>query len=577
MTEIGQAESGKPRLTRSKLELQQPYVAPRNEAEWLLAGIWQSIFRMDQVGIYDDFLLLGGNSLLSILIASSANRRGIRLYPRQIFKNPTIAKLAMATHPPSKISLYEDMAIAADINFDKTGDLIEDLVPLLPAQYFFFNLISRLPGHNTWDANHHNISMLIEVDPRFDVHLIIQAMHHVSCNHGALKTRFVQNKMVWYQILADPKAKILFNYFPLLNLPEVEQGQAIETICTKLEASLDLTDGSLCRIALFDLGLQRPARLFVVIHHLISDGFSMNILVEDFYSAYMQLYLGQKVSLPPEETSIQYWVQHLAKHAQTPGFRKELEAWLSKPWHEIAPLPMDFPEGNITNTFASACVVNMYLDVSETRMLFYQVIRSSGVQIMDIIITALVYAIRDWITENAFQVEIVGHGRGGGPDDIDLHRTVGILIQGKHYIIDLDRTKSLEDTLQSVKAQMCCDKGYTGDMVCYTNDTNLIKKVLALPLREMYVNYVGRYNTKSRHNIPIDPLKTSSVLERPGSRQPLESNRGVILSWTISVRDDEFCLSLEYSSEIHEQSTVKQLGQNYMQALRSIIRIYRDF
>jgi acetyl-CoA acetyltransferase family protein len=80
---------------QSRPELAAKMVPPRNEVEQTLAEIWQSVLGLEKVGIYDSFFELGGDSILSIQVVSRASQKGLRLTPKQIFLNQTIAELAL--------------------------------------------------------------------------------------------------------------------------------------------------------------------------------------------------------------------------------------------------------------------------------------------------------------------------------------------------------------------------------------------------------------------------------------------------------------------------------------------------
>ena len=104
--------------------------------------------------------------------------------------------------------------------------------------------------------------------------------------------------------------------FDLSDLPEPEQQAALGAEATKLQQSLDLAGGGLARAAIFDLGVGQPARLLLVIHHLVVDGVSWQILLEDLENAYQQLRRNQPVGLPPKTTSFQKWAERLVEFAR---------------------------------------------------------------------------------------------------------------------------------------------------------------------------------------------------------------------------------------------------------------------
>ncbi|MDF5729976.1 MAG: phosphopantetheine-binding protein [Rhizonema sp. PD38] len=105
-------------LNDEKTRLQTNYVAPRTPVEEVLATIWAQVLGLEQVGIYDNFIELGGESILSIKIAARAIKLGMQLSINQIFDHPTIAELATvvdttAFHPTEQDSKQEAVSVVS--------------------------------------------------------------------------------------------------------------------------------------------------------------------------------------------------------------------------------------------------------------------------------------------------------------------------------------------------------------------------------------------------------------------------------------------------------------------------------
>src|SRR5436309_1223078 len=80
-------------------DLKAEFVAPRTDAEKILAQIWSEVLELANVGVDDNFFELGGDSIRSIAILSKAQQRGLHFSLQQIFRNPTIAALARLASP----------------------------------------------------------------------------------------------------------------------------------------------------------------------------------------------------------------------------------------------------------------------------------------------------------------------------------------------------------------------------------------------------------------------------------------------------------------------------------------------
>ncbi|HEY0606761.1 MAG TPA: amino acid adenylation domain-containing protein, partial [Herpetosiphonaceae bacterium] len=248
-------------------ELAETFAAPQTATETLLAAIWASVLRREQIGIHDNFFALGGDSILSIQIIARANQAGLRLTPRQLFQHQTIASLAAVAGTAPEQTAEQGLV---------TGP-----VPLTPIQHWFFT--QDLPERHHW-----NQSALFEVRQPLDGALLEQAVQQVLAHHDALRLRVERTADGWRQINPGLDATPLVQAFDLRAVPLGEQAAAITQAATQLQTSLDLHSGPLLRVGSFTLGDDQPGRLLLVVHHLAVDTVSWGILLEDLQTAYAQ-------------------------------------------------------------------------------------------------------------------------------------------------------------------------------------------------------------------------------------------------------------------------------------------------
>src|SRR5690606_4810024 len=125
---------------------------------------------------------------------------------------------------------------------------------------------------------------------------------------------------------------------------QAADAQALTTLCDDAQRSLDLGSGPLLRAMLVDLP-QGEQRLLLVIHHLVVDGVSWRILLEDLEQAYAQRLAGQPLSLAPRTSSYQAWSAQL--HEQVPAFLGQLPYWQAQ--RGDGALPCDRPDAPVSN------------------------------------------------------------------------------------------------------------------------------------------------------------------------------------------------------------------------------------
>jgi NRPS condensation-like uncharacterized protein len=265
--------------------------------------------------------------------------------------------------------------------------------------------------------------MLLEVQQALNRDLLAQAVQHLLVYHDALRLRCVYLGSGWQQVIARSEERAVFSQMDLSALPEAEQGAAIESAAAELQASLNLSQGPLLRVALFDLGAHKPRRLLMVIHHLAVDGVSWRILLEDLQTIYQQLSRKEAIKLPPKTTSFKQWAKRLMEYAHSGALQQELGYWLAASRTRAYRLPVDYPEG--TNTEASARTVSVSLTAEETKALLQEVPKAYRTQINDVLLTALVQAFSRWTGAQSLLLDLEGHGREEIFEDVDLSRTVG--------------------------------------------------------------------------------------------------------------------------------------------------------
>jgi amino acid adenylation domain-containing protein/non-ribosomal peptide synthase protein (TIGR01720 family) len=524
---------------------------PRNRVEEILAGVWSQVLGVKQVGIHDDFFEMGGDSILSIQVVGKANQQGLRVTPRQIFQHPTIAGLARVVDTAVTIQAEQGLV---------TGQL-----PLTPIQHWFFE--QNLPEPHYW-----NQAVLLEVRQALDASLLKQAVGRLLAHHDALRLRFERDKSGWRQNNAgwgeEDRSSIPLACVDLSGVSEREQSAAIEAKAAEWQESLNLLQGPLLRVVLFDLGPRQYSRLLILIHHLAVDGVTWRILVEDLMTSYQQVRRGENAHLPPKTTSFRDWAQQLAAYARTAELKQELEYWLAPARAKTPRLLMDYPEGPGANTEAYARVVSVSLTAEETQVLLHEVPTAYRTQINDLLLTALAQSFTQLTESRTLLVDLEGHGREAIFDGVDLSRTVGWFTTIFPVLLNLEAGEPGE-ALKSIKEQLRAipNRGVGYGLLRYlSGDEEIAAQLRQLPQAEVSFNYLGQFDQLLPEGALFGPA-TESVgparSPRGSRRYPVEINAFISggrlqLEWT-------------YSERIHHHETIEYLAQSYSSALRALI------
>ena len=201
---------------------------------------------------------------------------------------------------------------------------------------------------------------------------------------------------------------------------------------------LDPDAGVMLQAVWFDAGHDRPGRLMLVAHHLVTDGVSWRVLVPDLAAAWSAADAGEPPALAPVGTSFRRWSQALHQAARSPERQAELPFWedmLARPVAAIGARPLD-PAHDVVATEGTLTVP---LPPPLAGPLLTQVPARYEATMDEVLLSALTAAVADWRRAarpadpadsaetggDAVLVDLEGHGREEAVGDVDLSRSVG--------------------------------------------------------------------------------------------------------------------------------------------------------
>ena len=521
------------------------YTPPRNPVEEVLTNIWSSVLGVDPVGVHDNFFELGGDSILSIQIIARANQAGLGLSPRQLFQHQTVAELATITESSTPIT---------------EQGIISGGVPLTPVQARFFEF-------NQPEPHHYNQAMMLEVRGPADSSLLAKAIKAVLIQHDALRMRFRLNVDGWQANIAPPDDFIPFETIDLSQLDEAEQSKALSRHSERLHTTLNLHDGPLMRVALFDRGAQRNSYVLIVIHHLVIDGVSWRILLEDLQKIYQQLIRGETPCLPAKTTSFKTWAERLIEHARSGALQPQLNYWLAQREHSSVPLAVDQIGG--TNTVADARTISVSLNRDETQALLREVPVAYRTQINEVMLTALVRAFAQWTASQSLLVDLEGHGREEIVEGLNLSRTIGWFTTIFPVVLDCGSAQSGVKALELVKEQLRAipNRGIGYGLLRFASgDATTAEKLQNLPQAEVRFNYLGQLDS-----VMLDSSLFRVSSQPTGPAQSTKANRAYLINIIAAVSDGKLRLEWTFSESLYYRETVNRLAESCVAELRNLI------
>ncbi len=412
---------------------------------------------------------------------------------------------------------------------------------------------------------------MVEIPAGIGPELFEQAVQYLWTYHDGLRARFVQTEAGWQQKImpADQNTEVPFTCFDFSALPVGEHTDAIEREAQKMQESLHIVDGPLLRVGFFNLGEKRRGRLLIILHHLIYDGAS-TIFFDDFYTLFQQISQGKAAQLPAKTTPLWTWLERLNDYAQSTELQQEGEYWFSLPWQETYPLPLDYPENHEKNTWGSVRSVQTRLSPEETEVLMRKIPQTYGVQVIDVLIAALSNTLTTWSNHAWSLFDAIDFGRNAIPntDDLDLSRTVGWFSVHRHLLLQGELNAQPDILLKLIRAQIqnIPNRGLGYEILLYgSKDANVVDRLRKLPRSEVALSYDG---------FQYGNTNLTMAYEYPGPASNLENQRSYLLDCSVQIVDGRLIIRWGYNKNLHKQSTVKALAENYTQWLQALLAQY---
>lgn len=371
------------------------FAAPVHPLEKLMASVWESVTGKAQVGIKDNFFMIGGDSIKAIQVSARLQKEGYKVEVKDIFLYPTIGELARE---------IKELVVKADQS-PVTGEVL-----LGPVQRQFFTDKRKNPRH-------FNQSVMLKSAGRYTLEAVVEVFSRIQDHHDMLRASFSFGENISQTVrpagspLSVEELDLRYAGSPL---------DELQYNYRRIQESIDLEQGSLMKVALFHL--PDDDRLLIVIHHLVVDGVSWRILLEDMETLFRQYERKAALELPLKTDAFQRWTSALYEYANSRQLLQEAAYW-----QKIGGAPADrIPLRTVnTNMIRDAAVETVALDTQHTRLLLTKANETFNTEINDLLLSALIIALHDTFSIKDVLVAMEGHGREEALTGMDLGRTVG--------------------------------------------------------------------------------------------------------------------------------------------------------
>lgn len=277
-------------LPRPEGDLNRPtdqIILPQTEMEKGMAVIWTKILKLERVSIDDNFFELGGHSLLaSQMVARMKKELHLDVSISKLFDYPTIRELAQ------EVSISRDVPVSQDsIEVGDIPDIQEFPLSFAQQQMWF---LDKLEG----GSREYILGDSLRLRGVLDVYALKRALQEIVSRHQALRTTF-------FEVDGVPMQRVFKDFsitLPIEDISHLDSQKREEliqaTVNQEYGRSFNLLEGPLLRMKLLILSDEEHA-LFIFFHHIITDGWSMQVFHRELSYLYESFKEGVEPSLAP--------------------------------------------------------------------------------------------------------------------------------------------------------------------------------------------------------------------------------------------------------------------------------------
>ncbi|MGB6648698.1 MAG: amino acid adenylation domain-containing protein, partial [Bacteroidota bacterium] len=517
---------------------------PRTPVEEMLAGIWSQVLGVEKVGINDNFFDLGGHSLLATQLTSRIRKAfGVELPLRTIFEYSTVAGVAgeveKALRENRQIEVPPLQRVARS-----------DEMPLSFAQQRLWFLDQFIPGSPLY-----NIVGAVRLAGPLDPEVLDRCLAEIIRRHESLRTVFhsVDGKAV-QRIL--PPFNFAFRQFDHRTVPDTDREDlTIRLIREEACQPFELSEGPLVRGVLVQLDEQEHVAAFVM-HHIISDGWSMSVLVRELGALYQAYSTGNEPSLPgltvqyPDYTQWQRsWLQGKPLDSQLAYWKKTLEGL-----PPILDLPTDRPRPPVQTTSGARRQFRLPPELGDA-------LKSLSVQEGTTLFMTLLGGFQILLMRYTENEDISVGTPIAGRNRAEIEDVIGLFVNTLVMRTDLSGEPTVREVLHRVRDVA---------LEAYAHQDVPFEKVVDAVEPERDLSHTPLFQVMfALQNVP------SEALNLPGlALRPMDVDIGVaIFDLTLTMVADEQGLrgSLEYNTDLFDDSTIERMVEHFRVTLEGMV------
>ncbi len=514
------------------------YRAPRTPMQIQVAAIWAEVLQVGQVGLDDNFFALGGHSLLATQVVSRMRQQlNVEVALRTLFDTTDLEGFAQLVEGLGQ-KLGGDMALV-----DR-----EQPLPVSHAQYrqwMFWKLNPRSTAYNT--------PLAVRLEGGLDRAALQAAFDQLVARHETLRTVFEERQGVPYQCVQPAR--------PVVIAEHDLSAQPVEALTQHLQASLaepfDLGNGPLIRVQLLRVGADEHV-LSVLLHHIVSDGWSMGVMVSELVAAYNAFAAGQPLERAP--LAVQYadyasWQrERLASgqlQAQLAYWREALEddfSVLELPADRLRPQVQSYRGGRI----------DFHLPTELTSRLRHLAVQGNA-SLFHVFLASFALLLSRYSGRETLNIGVPATNR----NRLELEGLIGFFVNTLVARVAVDPLQSFPQLLASVKEtalQAQAHKDIPFDVL--VEELKPERGLGYNPLFQVMYNHLGAVGER----VSSDSLQGISAREIDLAEHTSQFD----LSLNTLERSDGVMAVINYASDLFDVPRIQRMGEHWLNLLQAI-------
>ncbi|HKV34445.1 MAG TPA: amino acid adenylation domain-containing protein [Pyrinomonadaceae bacterium] len=524
----------------NQMDHEGDYVVPRTPVEEVLCGIWEQVLGRERVGADDDFFELGGHSLLATQLISRV-RQAFRIdVPlRSLFEHPTPARLGQ---------VVESEIRAGREPLPPVSHVVEGPnAPLSFAQQRLW-ILDKLEPHSAA----YNLPSALRLEGPLDVAALERSFEEIVRRHEVLRTTFAIAAGEPTQTIGPPVSGFL-SFIDPSHLPDSES-EARRVAREEAARPFDLTRGPLLRTTLVRLSPECHL-LLVTLHHIVADGWSVTLLVQELSDLYAAYRRGEQSTLPELEVTYADYSVWQREWLQGERLEAQLAYWREQLRGELPALKLPLAQARVGEARRRGAVETVRAGSEVTQRL-----RELGRREGATLFMTLLAAWKVLLSRLSGERDVVVGTPVAGRVSRELEPLIGFFVNTLVLRTALEENANFSEVLKRVRE--VCLEAYANQEVPFERVVEELRPGRELNQSQLIQVLFALQNTPT-YELALTDLKITVLEpENPAARFDL--------ALEVSETNGELDCRFTYDADLFDAATIARLSQHFVNLLKAV-------